>query len=160
MPPSSFKCIVLPVKFNHSTLSLIKSVSGIRGTIGGKPGDNLTPIDIVSFVSAYGLWISRQFPKPVIIIGRDGRMSGEIVKNIVITTLQSMGIDVIDLDYSTTPSVEMYVIRSKASGGIIITASHNPAEWNALKFLNAGGEFISAEAGEEIRREAEAGIPN
>ena len=139
-------------------MPLIKSVSGIRGTIGGKPGDNLTPIDIISFVSAYGNWISGQFSNPVIVVGRDGRISGEIVKGLVINTLQTMGIDVIDLDYSTTPSVEMYVIQSKSSGGIIITASHNPAEWNALKFLNHEGEFISAEAGEEIRQSAESGI--
>lgn len=139
-------------------MPLIKSVSGIRGTIGGKAGDNLTPVDIISFVSAYGNWISGQFPNPVIVVGRDGRISGEIVKSLVINTLQTMGIDVIDLDYSTTPSVEMYVIQSKSSGGIIITASHNPAEWNALKFLNHEGEFISAEAGEEIKQRAESGV--
>lgn len=139
-------------------MPLIKSVSGIRGTIGGKAGDNLTPVDIVSFVSAYGNWISGQFQNPVIVVGRDGRISGEIVKSLVINTLQTMGIDVIDLDYSTTPSVEMYVIHSRSSGGIIITASHNPAEWNALKFLNHEGEFISAEAGEEIKQRAESGV--
>lgn len=138
-------------------MSLIKSVSGIRGTIGGLPGDNLTPPDIVAFISAYGTWLFKEFEQPSVVIGRDGRISGELVKNIVTTTLRAMGIDVIDLDYTTTPSVEMYVISSKASGGIIITASHNPAEWNALKFLNQQGEFISQEAGEEIKSMAEAG---
>ena len=136
-------------------MSLIKSVSGIRGTIGGKPGDNLTPIDIVSFVSAYGQYIQSITAKPTIVVGRDGRISGAMVKNLTISTLQALGIDVIDLDYSTTPSVEMYVIKSGASGGIIITASHNPAEWNALKFLNQDGEFISQEAGESIKAQAE-----
>lgn len=137
-------------------MSLIKSVSGIRGTIGGRPGDNLTPQDIVSFVTAYSTWLLRSAPSPTVVVGRDGRISGEMVKNLVISTLQSMGIDVTDLDYSTTPSVEMYVRTSGASGGIIITASHNPAEWNALKFLNNEGEFISPEAGDEIRVMAES----
>ncbi len=138
-------------------LSLIKSVSGIRGTIGGRPGDNLTPPDIISFVSAYGSWLSKDFKNPSVVIGRDGRISGEMVKNLVVSTLQAQGIDVIDLDYSTTPTVEMYVTLAGASGGIIITASHNPSEWNALKFLNSYGEFISPEAGEEIKKMAEAG---
>ena len=138
-------------------MALIKSVSGIRGTIGGLPGNNLTPIDIVSFVSAYGSFLKKDFQKPAVVIGRDGRISGEMVKTLVISTLQSMGIDVIDLDYSTTPTVEMYVRSAGASGGIIITASHNPAEWNALKFLNHHGEFISQEAGEAIKLMAESG---
>lgn len=141
-------------------MSLIKSVSGIRGTIGGKPGDNLTPPDIVAFVAAYGTWLLKDFRRPSVVIGRDGRISGEVVKNLAECTLRAMGIDVIDLDYSTTPSVEMYVISSGASGGIIITASHNPANWNALKFLNQAGEFISQEAGEEIKNMAEAGSLN
>ncbi|MBK9981319.1 MAG: phosphoglucosamine mutase [Saprospiraceae bacterium] len=141
-------------------MSLIKSVSGIRGTIGGKPGDNLTPPDIIAFVAAYGTWLLKEFVQPAVVIGRDGRISGEGVKNLAIGTLRAMGIDVIDLDYSTTPSVEMYVISSGASGGIIITASHNPANWNALKFLNHAGEFISQEAGEEIKSMAEAGSLN
>ena len=157
MSPSAIKCIVLPVKINFHPVSLIKSVSGIRGTIGGQPGNNLTPQDIISFVSAYGAWLKRDFTGQSVVVGRDGRISGEMVKNLVISTLQAMGIDVIDLDYSTTPSVEMYVIQSGASGGIIITASHNPAEWNALKFLNHRGEFISPEAGEEIKQMAESG---
>lgn len=141
-------------------MSLIKSVSGIRGTIGGKAGDNLTPSDIVAFVAAYGIWLYKDFTKPVVVIGRDGRISGEMVKTLVMTTLQAMGIDAIDLDYSTTPTVEMYVISSGASGGIIITASHNPADWNALKFLNHLGEFISEGAGEEIKMMAESGSPD
>ena len=131
-------------------MSLIKSVSGIRGTIGGRPGDNLTPPDIVSFVAAYGACLFRDFKNPSVVIGRDGRISGEMVKNLAISTLRALGIDVLDLDYSTTPTVEMYVKHAGASGGIIITASHNPAQWNALKFLNHKGDFISPELGEEI----------
>lgn len=138
-------------------MALIKSVSGIRGTIGGLPGNNLTPIDIISFVSAYGSFLKKEFKNPAVVIGRDGRISGEMVKALVISTLQSIGIDVIDLDYSTTPTVEMYVRSAGASGGIIITASHNPAEWNALKFLNHLGEFISQESGEAIKLMAESG---
>ncbi len=138
-------------------VSLIKSVSGIRGTIGGEAGENLTPLDIVSFVSAYGHFLRKEEARPHVIIGRDGRISGSMVKNLAISTLQAMGIDVTDLDYSTTPSVEMFVKTAKASGGIIITASHNPGEWNALKFLNHLGEFISPELGEQIKTLAEAG---
>ncbi len=138
-------------------MSLIKSVSGIRGTIGGKAGDNLTPSDIVSFVAAYGHHLLSVQDHPTVIIGRDGRISGKMVKDIAINTLLALGIDVVDLDYSTTPTVEMYVKSSGSSGGIIITASHNPAEWNALKFLNHLGEFISPEIGEEIKWKAEQG---
>lgn len=141
-------------------MSLIKSVSGIRGTIGGKSGDNLTPNDIVSFVSAYGNHLLSKENTPKVVIGRDGRISGQMVKDFAINTLQALGIDVIDLDYSTTPTVEMYVKSSGASGGIIITASHNPAEWNALKFLNHLGEFISPDIGEEIRKMVELGCPD
>ena len=138
-------------------MSLIKSVSGIRGTIGGMPSHNLTPPDIIAFVSAYGHWLRQSFDAPVVAVGRDGRLSGDMVKKLVVGTLQALGIDVVDLDYSTTPSVEMYVLQFSLSGGIIITASHNPAEWNALKFLDHRGEFISPEAGEEIKFSAEAG---
>lgn len=138
-------------------MPLIKSVSGIRGTIGGKPGDNLTPPDIIAFVAAYGTWLKKEFDHPTVVIGRDGRVSGELVKTLVISILQAMGINSIDLDYSTTPSVEMFVISSGSQGGIIITASHNAAEWNALKFLNQDGEFISQDAGEEIKNMAESG---
>ncbi len=138
-------------------VTLIKSVSGIRGTIGGPPGDNLTPPDIVSFVSAYGRWLLDQPVPTRVVVGRDGRISGQMVKRLVVATLQAMGIDVLDADHSTTPSVEMYVPFAGAGGGIIITASHNPAQWNALKFLNAHGEFISEAEGTAIRRQAEAG---
>jgi phosphomannomutase len=124
------------------------------------PTHHLTPPDIVAFVSAYGHWIRQSADSPVVAVGRDGRLSGDMVKKLVVGTLQALGIDVIDLDYSTTPSVEMYVIQSSLSGGIIITASHNPAEWNALKFLNSNGEFISPEAGETIKLMAEAGSPD
>ncbi len=141
-------------------MPLIKSVSGIRGTIGGKPGDNLTPADIVSFVAAYARYLHSAHKNPTVVIGRDGRISGNMVKQFAIQTLVASGIDVVDLDYSTTPTVEMYVKASGASGGIIITASHNPAEWNALKFLNNAGEFISPEIGETIRNEAESGSPD
>ena len=131
-------------------MSLLKTISGIRGTIGGKPGDNLTPIDIVECSAAFGQWIlSNNVPKKLV-IGRDGRVSGQLVKSLVINTLIAMGIDVIDLDLSTTPTVELAVTRHGAGGGIILTASHNPYEWNALKLLNQHGEFISANDGSEI----------
>lgn len=133
-------------------MTLIKSISGIRGTIGGKPGDNLTPLDITLFASAYGKWVKSctQEKKVIIVIGRDARKSGEMVSSLVANTLSGLGIDVIDLGLSTTPTVEVAVPYLKASGGIIITASHNPGEWNALKLLNAKGEFISAEEGSLI----------
>ena len=139
-------------------MSLIKSISGIRGTIGGRPGENLTPIDIVKFSAAYGTWIkegNKSKNKNVIVIGRDGRMSGKMVKEIVISTLSALGIDVIDTDFSTTPTVEMAIGFLKADGGIIITASHNSKEWNALKLLNEKGEFISAKDGSQILELAE-----
>ena len=140
-------------------MALIKSISGIRGTIGGKPGDGLTPVDIVRFSAAYGTWLLKGFPintkKPVIIIGRDARISGEMVQNLVAGTLKGLGLDVIYLGLSTTPTVEMAVTELNADGGIIITASHNPKQWNALKLLNAKGEFISAEDGEQILQIAE-----
>jgi phosphomannomutase len=137
-------------------MSLIKSISGIRGTIGGKPGDNLTPLDIVKFSAAYGTWLKKsagkkkQQPSMRVVIGRDGRISGGMVRQLVCQTLISLGIDIIDLDYSTTPTVEMAVTHLKADGGIILTASHNPKEWNALKLLNNQGEFISGEDGKMI----------
>ncbi len=136
-------------------MALIKSISGIRGTIGGATNENLTPLDIVKFTAAYGTWLLQQHPKKSlhnikVIVGRDGRISGTMVKNIVIATLTGLGIDVVDTDLSNTPTVEMAVIFLKADGGIIITASHNPKEWNALKLLNHKGEFINAEAGELI----------
>ncbi|MEO6962944.1 MAG: phosphoglucosamine mutase [Puia sp.] len=132
-------------------MALIKSISGIRGTIGGKPNENLTPLDIVRFTAAYGTWIREtQAGSRTIIVGRDGRISGEMVRNLVVSTLIGLGLDVIDLGLSTTPTVEMAVTGEKASGGIIITASHNPKEWNALKLLNSQGEFISEQDGKWI----------
>ncbi len=136
-------------------MALIKSISGIRGTIGGKPNDNLTPVDIVKFAAAYGSWLLQQSSTQKIVIGRDGRMSGEMVNNLVVNTLTGLGFNVIDLGLSTTPTVEMAVAFEKAAGGIIITASHNPKEWNALKLLNSKGEFISGEEGNLILRLAE-----
>ncbi len=136
-------------------MALIKSISGIRGTIGGKTGENLTPLDVVKFSAAYGSWVLKQQGGRKIIIGRDARLSGEMVNDLVCSTLQALGIDVIDLGLSTTPTVEMAVTAEKAAGGIIITASHNPIQWNALKLLNEKGEFISGPDGEEVLRIAE-----
>jgi len=140
-------------------LSLIKSISGIRGTIGGTPGSNLTPIDILKFTLAYGDWVKKESGIHKVVIGRDARTSGPMVSNIVVGGLQSIGIDVVDLRLSTTPTVELAVVHEKAGGGIIITASHNSKQWNALKLLNAKGEFISAAAGEEVLRIAEENLP-
>jgi phosphomannomutase len=131
-------------------LPLIKSISGFRGTIGGRPGENLTPQDIVECTAAFGQWVLHTTGNPSIVIGRDGRISGEIVSALVINTLRSMGISVLDLGLSTTPTVEIAVPLEKAGGGIILTASHNPKEWNALKLLNHKGEFISAQNGADV----------
>jgi phosphomannomutase len=128
-------------------MSLIKSISGIRGVIGGKAGDTLSPLDVVRFTASYGTWLLRRKGKTVV-IGRDGRISGKMIQSLVINTLISLGLDVIDVGLSTTPTVEMAILFEKASGGIIITASHNTKEWNALKLLNENGEFISKEDGE------------
>jgi phosphomannomutase len=139
-------------------MPLIKSISGIRGTIGGKVNDNLTPIDIVSFAASYSKWLidnSSQSKKLKIVLGRDARISGEIVESLVISTLKSSGIDVINLGLSTTPTVEMAVVLEKADGGIILTASHNPKQWNALKLLNSKGEFLSGEDGKKILENVE-----
>jgi phosphomannomutase len=136
-------------------MTLIKSISGIRGTIGGKPGDGLTPNDIVKYTAAYGRWVLQTTGINKVVIGRDARISGEMVKNLVIGTLMSIGIDVIDIGLSTTPTVEVAVPDEKAGGGIIITASHNPKQWNALKLLNAQGEFINDEEGQEVLSIAE-----
>ncbi len=138
-------------------MTLIKSISGIRGTIGGKPGENLTPLDIIKFSAAYGEWIKRKDPKSSykVVVGRDARISGEICENLVISTLNSLGIDVINLGLSTTPTVEVIVPKHEADGGIILTASHNPKQWNALKLLNKKGEFVSANDGKEILAIAE-----
>lgn len=132
-------------------MSLIKSISGFRGTIGGRPNDNLTPIDIVKFASAYGTWLKSKSNGPKkVVVGRDGRMSGEMVEALVEQSLLALGIDVIHLGLSTTPTVEMAVVFENADGGIILTASHNPKEWNALKLLNEKGEFVSGEEGKTI----------
>lgn len=131
-------------------MALIKSISGIRGTIGGEKGNNLTPVDIVESVAGFGAWILKHHAKASVVVGRDGRISGPMVSQLAIQTLIGMGIDVIDLGLSTTPTVEMYVTKANAQAGIIFTASHNPKEWNALKFLNEKGEFISAADGENI----------
>lgn len=139
-------------------MTLIKSVSGIRGTIGGLPGQNLTPIDVVSFTSAFASFLRKDGGRKKVVVGRDGRISGSMVKRLVIGTLQSMGIDVLDADLSTTPSVEVYVPFTGADGGIMITASHNPTQWNALKFFNEHGEFISASLGLEIVAAASSSV--
>lgn len=131
-------------------MSLIKSISGIRGTIGGTVGDNLTAQDIVSSAAGYGTWLLQQDKRPSIVIGRDARISGELVSNLVVSTLRMLGIDVVDLGLSTTPTVEIAVVAEKATGGIVLTASHNTKEWNALKLLNSNGEFISAKDGQDI----------
>ncbi len=133
-------------------MTLIKSISGIRGTIGGEPGDTLSPLDVVKFVSAYATMLNSKFEntKLKVVLGRDARISGPMVNHIVIGTLNAMGIDVIDLGLSTTPTVEMAVTDHKAHGGVILTASHNPKQWNALKLLNEKGEFINAAEGTEL----------
>jgi len=138
-------------------LPLKKSISGFRGTIGGKAGDNLTPEDIVANVAGYGTWLLRSGAAPKVVIGRDGRPSGAVVTALTVATLQSLGIDVVDCDYATTPTVEMAVPHHKAGGGIILSASHNPKEYNALKLLNSKGEFISAEDGANLISIAEGG---
>ncbi len=133
-------------------MTLIKSISGIRGTIGGKVGDNLTPIDAVKFAAAYGTWIKQQRSKENyrVVVGRDARISGEMIQNLVMNTLVGLGIHVIDVGLSTTPTVEIAVPMEHADGGIILTASHNPKEWNALKLLDAKGEFLNAAEGAKI----------
>lgn len=136
---------------------LIKSISGIRGTIGGTPGEALTPLDTVKYAAAFGSWVIKSTKNKKVIIGRDARISGEMVSSLVRATLQGLGIDVIDLGLSTTPTVEMAVTHYKAGGGIIITASHNPINWNALKLLNHKGEFVSEENGLKILELAESG---
>ena len=139
-------------------MTLIKSISGIRGTIGGKVGDNLTPVDAVKFASAYGTFLKNNTSKEklTVVIGRDARISGPMIHNLVVNTLIGLGINVIDLGLSTTPTVEVAVPLEKADGGIILTASHNPKQWNALKLLNAKGEFLSGEEGAKILEIAEA----
>ena len=139
-------------------MTLIKSISGIRGTIGGRVGDNLTPVDAVKFASAYGTWLKKYIGKEkiTVVVGRDARISGPMIHNLVVNTLIGLGIDVIDLGLSTTPTVEVAVPLEKAEGGIILTASHNPKQWNALKLLNEKGEFLNGEEGLKILEIAEA----
>lgn len=140
-------------------MTLIKSISGIRGTIGGTAGEGLSPIDVVKFTSAYAFWLQKQTPnkKLRVIVGRDARISGEMVSQLVCGTLMGCGVDVIDADLATTPTVEMAVTFHSADGGIILTASHNPKQWNALKLLNGKGEFLSAADGEALLAMAEKG---
>ena len=141
-------------------MTLIKSISGIRGTIGGTVGENLTPVDVVRFTTAFACFLLENREKEAenaenvsmrMVVGRDARISGDIVNRLVCSTLQSMGIDVIDLGLSTTPTTEMAVIQQHADGGIIITASHNPMQWNALKLLNSTGEFVSGEVSSNLQ---------
>ncbi len=136
-------------------MTLIKSISGIRGTIGGQPGDNLTPLDIVKFAAAFGQWIINSGSNKIV-IGRDARISGPMVSQLISNTLVGLGIDVVDLGLTTTPTVEVAVPKENAGGGIIITASHNPIQWNALKLLNSKGEFLSGDDGKEILKFADA----
>ncbi len=138
-------------------MTLIKSISGIRGTIGGVPGDNLTPLDAVKFAAAYGSWLKTHSAESnlKVVIGRDARLSGEMIQNLVVSTLTGLGIDVLDLGLSTTPTVEIAVPMENAQGGIILTASHNPKQWNALKLLNDRGEFLDAAEGARILELAE-----
>ena len=136
-------------------MALIKSISGIRGTIGGKTNENLTPVDVVKFTAAFGTMIKKKTGSTKVVIGRDARPSGEMVSALVVSTLQGLGIDVVDLGLSTTPTVEIAVPLEKAAGGIILTASHNPVQWNALKLLNDKGEFISGKDGEAMLKIAE-----
>lgn len=145
------------IRNTQQFMALIKSISGIRGTIGGTPGKSLTPIDVVKFTSAYASWIANQGENRKLVIGRDGRISGPMVRDLVVATLISKGFQVLDLGLSTTPTVEMAVKMEAAAGGIILTASHNPKEWNALKLLNSAGEFLSAADGQWILDYAEQG---
>ena len=132
-------------------MTLIKSISGIRGTIGGSSGTNLSPLDVVRFTSAYAQWLTQKNKgKITVVTGRDARISGEMVHSLVNQTLVGMGVDVIDLGLSTTPTVALMVPSEKAQGGIVLTASHNPKQWNALKLLNENGEFINAASGAAV----------
>ncbi|MDE7073844.1 MAG: phosphoglucosamine mutase, partial [Odoribacter sp.] len=138
-------------------MTLIKSISGIRGTVGGCPGDNLTPLDIVKFVSAYATWLKNEAGKQKarIVLGRDARVSGDMYAKLVSATLCGLGHDVINIGMATTPTTEIAVTAEQADGGIILTASHNPKQWNALKLLNNRGEFLSAEDGAQVLELAE-----
>ncbi|WP_299582434.1 phosphoglucosamine mutase [uncultured Sunxiuqinia sp.] len=139
-------------------MTLIKSISGIRGTIGGKPGDGLSPLDVVKFGASYARWVKEASgkDKPVVVVGRDARISGQMVDALVCASLNGMGCQVVNIGLATTPTTELAVVKEQADGGIILTASHNPAQWNALKLLNGDGEFLSAEEGAKILAFAEA----
>ena len=141
-------------------MTLIKSISGIRGTIGGIPGESLTPIDLVKFTAAYAIWLRQQKPsgRLKVVVGRDARVSGEMVKNVVCGTLMGCGVDVVHAGLATTPTIEMAVLWAQADGGIILTASHNPKQWNALKLLNDKGEFLSASDGDALLQLVEKNI--
>lgn len=138
-------------------MSLIKSISGIRGTIGGPAGDGLSPIDIVKFTAAFAKFIASNTTKTsrTIVVGRDARLSGAMVDRLVTGTLMGMGFDVVDIDLASTPTTELAVVWENACGGLILTASHNPRQWNALKLLNENGEFLSDREGKEVLRLAE-----
>ncbi|MDE7393912.1 MAG: phosphoglucosamine mutase, partial [Muribaculaceae bacterium] len=141
-------------------MALIKSISGIRGTIGGRQGEGLNPVDIARFASAYGMFIksnAKTEDRVRVVVGRDARISGPLVSELVIQSLLATGVDVIDIDLASTPTTEIAVVAEKANGGIIITASHNPRHWNALKLLNDKGEFLNAEEGQEVLRIADSG---
>ncbi len=140
-------------------MTLIKSISGIRGTIGGKSGENLSPLDIIKFTAAYAVWAKEQAGgnKMKIVVGRDARISGEMVSSLVIATLAGMGCDVVNIGLATTPTTEIAVVEEKAQGGLILTASHNPKQWNALKLLNSSGEFLNAAEGEKVLQLADKG---
>ena len=141
-------------------MTLIKSISGIRGTIGGETGDNLTPIDVVKYAAAFGTFLKEKNEGQSVVVGRDARISGPIVHELVVNTLMALGLNVVDAGLSTTPTIEMAVVEAQAAGGIILTASHNPKQWNALKLLNAKGEFISAEDGARVLEIAETDAVN
>ncbi len=153
-----FVCLWQIDEIKSKAMSLIKSISGIRGTIGGRPGEGLSPLDLVKFASAYGMWIKKHsgMQRPCVVLGRDARISGEMASQLVMGSLSGLGIDILHIGLATTPTTELAVVEAKAQGGIILTASHNPAEWNALKLLNEKGEFLNAAEGEEILRISEA----
>ncbi|MBI3233277.1 MAG: phosphoglucosamine mutase [Bacteroidetes bacterium] len=136
-------------------MSLIKSISGIRGTIGGKQGDSLTPLDVVKFTSSFGYWLAQKSDNRKIVVGRDARLSGEMVNSLVCGSLVGLGFEVIDLGLSTTPTVELAVVKEQAAGGIILPAAHNPKQWNAWKLLTGRGEFISGDAGAGVKEVVE-----
>lgn len=152
-------CVFYKPEFRLENMALIKSISGIRGTIGGKVGEGLSPLDCVKFTAAYGTWLLKRHQdkqKIKVVVGRDARLSGLMVESLVVSTLQSLGIDIVNVGLSTTPTVEIAVPEETAHGGIILTASHNPKQWNALKLLNEKGEFISGAEGEDLLAIAEA----